>query len=60
MIEQIKQLVKDEKFCVLATVSDSRPYCSLMAYISEEDCRKIYMATLKNTVEKRDVVGEID
>ena len=55
MIEQIKQLVKDEKFCVLATVSDNRPYCSLMAYISEEDCRKIYMATFRNTVKYRNL-----
>ena len=56
MIEQIKQLVKDEKFCVLATVSDRRPYCSLMAYISEEDCRKIYMATPRNTVKYRNLI----
>ena len=56
MIEQIKQLVKDEKFCVLATISNSNPYCSLMAYISEEDCKKIYMATLRNTVKYRNLI----
>jgi len=56
MIEQIKQLVKDEKFCVLASVSDSRPYCSLMAYISEEDCKKIYMTTLRDTVKYRNLI----
>ena len=56
MIEQIKQLVKDEKFCVLATVSNNKPYCSLMAYVSEEECRKIYMATLRNTVKYRNLI----
>ena len=56
MIEKIKQLIKDEKFCVLATVSDSRPYCSLMAYISKEDCSKMYMATLRNTVKYKNLI----
>ena len=56
MIEQIKQLVKDEKFCVLATISNSNPYCSLMAYVSEDDCRKIYMTTLRNTVKYRNLI----
>ena len=56
MIEQMKQLVRDEKFCVLATVSDNNPYCSLMAYVPEEDCSKIYMATHRNTVKYRNLM----
>ncbi|MFC1867876.1 pyridoxamine 5'-phosphate oxidase family protein [Thermodesulfobacteriota bacterium] len=61
MIEQMKQLVKDEKFCVLATVMDNKPYCSLMAYVPEKDCCKIYMATHRNTIKYRNLTqnGEV-
>lgn len=50
MIEQMKQMVKDDKFCVLATSSDNNPYCSLMAYAPSDDCTRIYMVTRKDTV----------
>ncbi len=50
MIEQMKQLVKDEKFCVLATSSDNNPHCSLMAYATDDDCRRLYMITRKSSV----------
>ena len=46
MFEKIKALVKEKDICVLSTVSeDARPHCSLMAYVSDEKCREIYMAT---------------
>jgi nitroimidazol reductase NimA-like FMN-containing flavoprotein (pyridoxamine 5'-phosphate oxidase superfamily) len=45
----MKKLVKEKDLCVLATVSGSRPHCSLMAYVADEDCRKIYMVTLRDT-----------
>lgn len=49
MLEKIKTLLKEQELCVLATVSGDKPYCSLMLYMPEEDCRMIYMATQKNT-----------
>ena len=49
MIEKMKQLVMDEKYCVLATAMDNKPYCSLMAYAVEDDCSKIYMVTKKDS-----------
>lgn len=49
MIEHIKSLVKHQKTCVLATSTDDKPYCSLMAYVSNEPCDEIYMVTHKNT-----------
>lgn len=49
MIEKMKQIVMDEKYCVLATAMDNKPYCSLMAYAVEDDCSKIYMVTKKNS-----------
>jgi len=52
----MRQLVINEKYCVLATVSDNKPYCSLMAYVSEEDCSKIYMVTHKDTTKYRNLM----
>jgi nitroimidazol reductase NimA-like FMN-containing flavoprotein (pyridoxamine 5'-phosphate oxidase superfamily) len=49
MLDKMKALVKQKDICVLATVSGDKPYCSLMAYVTDEDCRKIYMATRKQT-----------
>jgi len=49
MLPKMKKLVKEKDLCVLATVSGSRPHCSLMAYVADEDCRKIYMVTLRDT-----------
>jgi nitroimidazol reductase NimA-like FMN-containing flavoprotein (pyridoxamine 5'-phosphate oxidase superfamily) len=49
MLEKMKALVRKKNICVLATVSDHKPYCSLMAYITDALCKEIYMATHKNT-----------
>ena len=49
MLEKTKELVRKKNICVLATVSDLKPYCSLMAYITDAICKEIYMATHKNT-----------
>jgi nitroimidazol reductase NimA-like FMN-containing flavoprotein (pyridoxamine 5'-phosphate oxidase superfamily) len=49
MLEKMKALVRKKNICVLATVSDHKPYCSLMAYITDALCKEIYMVTHKNT-----------
>jgi nitroimidazol reductase NimA-like FMN-containing flavoprotein (pyridoxamine 5'-phosphate oxidase superfamily) len=49
MLEKMKRLVKDGDICVLATVSEGKPHCSLMAYVSDEGCREIYMVTKRET-----------
>ena len=49
MLDEIKRLVKAKNICVLATVSDGEPHCSLMNYVTDDDCSEIYMATLKTT-----------
>ena len=50
MLATMKALVKEKDICVLATASaDAVPYCSLMAYVCDEACRKIYMATHNST-----------
>ena len=42
MIEKMKALAKQRDMCVLATVADGIPHRSLMAYVTDEDCREIY------------------
>lgn len=45
MLGRIKSLVREKDICVLATVSGHKPHCSLMAYVTDDDCREIYMVT---------------
>lgn len=49
MLEKMKNFIKNKNICVLSTVSDNKPYCSLMAYITDASCEEIYMVTHKNT-----------
>jgi nitroimidazol reductase NimA-like FMN-containing flavoprotein (pyridoxamine 5'-phosphate oxidase superfamily) len=49
ILEKMTALVRKKNVCVLATVSDNKPYCSLMAYITDGTCKEIYMVTHKNT-----------
>ena len=49
LLDRIKALVRDKEMCVMATVSGSEPYCSLMAYAVGDDCREIYMVTHRKT-----------
>ena len=49
MLERIKALVKEKDICVLATVGGDKPHCSLMAYVTDDDCREIYMVTYKES-----------
>lgn len=49
MIDQIKAIVKQQRTCVLATIAGNKPYCSLMAYATDNKCEQIYMVTHKNT-----------
>jgi len=49
MFEIVKNLILSKDVCVLATINKDRPHCSLMAYVAEEDCRRVYMATRSDT-----------
>ena len=55
MIEKMKQILMNEKYCVLATAMDNRPHCSLMAYAVGEDCKRIYMVTHKDSDKYRNL-----
>lgn len=49
MLDRMKALVREKDICVLATVSADKPHCSLMAYVTDEDCSEIYMVTHRKT-----------
>lgn len=43
MMERMIQLLKEHHTCVLATCSENRPHCSLMAYVADDSGRVVYM-----------------
>ena len=49
MLETMKALAKEKDICVMATVANGKPHCSLMAYVTSDDCQEIYMVTRRNT-----------
>lgn len=49
MLEKMKEIVKGNDLCVLATVSEGRPHCSLMSYISDEEGQEVYLVSHKET-----------
>ena len=57
MLKKMKKLMKDKDVCVLATVLDNVPHCSLMSYVPDRDCREIYMITQKGTKKFRNLAA---
>jgi len=55
MLAEMKKLVREKNICVLATIAGNKPYCSLMAYATNEDCTEIYMATHRSTKKFRNL-----
>ncbi len=49
MLEQMKDIVKSNDLCVLATVAEGKPHCSLMSYLSNEEGNEVYMISQKQT-----------
>ena len=49
MMNKIKELIRENSMCVLATCIDNKPHCSLMAYLADEQAETIYMVTRKDT-----------
>ncbi len=49
MINTAKKIISENKICVLATCYNDLPNTSLMKYICDESCFKIYMLTLKGS-----------
>jgi len=56
MRDDIQKMIAENKVCVMATVADGVPHCSLMSYATADDGREIYMATLKDTRKYRNLM----
>jgi nitroimidazol reductase NimA-like FMN-containing flavoprotein (pyridoxamine 5'-phosphate oxidase superfamily) len=56
MLESMKALVREKDICVLATISGTRPHCSLMAYTANDSCLEIYMVTHRRTTKYQNLM----
>jgi nitroimidazol reductase NimA-like FMN-containing flavoprotein (pyridoxamine 5'-phosphate oxidase superfamily) len=57
MLDKMKALVREKDLCVLATVSDDKPHCSLVAYTTNSEGTEIYMVTHKKTRKYRNLIA---
>ena len=57
MRDDIRKMISENNVCVMATVANGAPHCSLMSYATDDECREIYMATLKDTKKYRNLVA---
>lgn len=57
MLEQMKSLAREQNICVLATDAGGKPYCSLMAYVTDDACREIYMVTHSRTKKYQNLIN---
>jgi nitroimidazol reductase NimA-like FMN-containing flavoprotein (pyridoxamine 5'-phosphate oxidase superfamily) len=57
MLEEMQALAREKNSCVLATIVDSKPYCSLMAYVTNTACNEIYMVTHRQTQKFQNLVA---
>ena len=53
----IQDLIRSNNVCVLATVSEREPHCSLMSYAADIDCREIYMITQRESKKFHNLEG---
>lgn len=56
MIDRMLALLRKQNMCVLATCDEDKPYCSLMAYVTDDEGRTVYMVTLENSRKYRNLV----
>jgi general stress protein 26 len=57
MLDKMKGIIRSQDICVLATVSGNKPHCSLMAYLTDEECRTIYLITHKHTTKYQNLAA---
>ena len=57
MLKEMKALAREKNSCVLATIVDAKPYCSLMAYVTNRACTEIYMVTHRQSQKYRNLIA---
>jgi len=55
MRNDISDLIQSNNVCVLATVSEGKPHCSLMSYSTNNDSNEIYMITQRESKKYRNL-----
>lgn len=50
MLDRMKNMLRQNDLCALATCRDDKPHCSLMTYVTDEEGLTVYMITNKKTV----------
>jgi nitroimidazol reductase NimA-like FMN-containing flavoprotein (pyridoxamine 5'-phosphate oxidase superfamily) len=55
MISIAKKMISDNNLCVLSTCGDRQPNTSLMQYICDESCTKLFMITLKGSQKQQNI-----
>lgn len=56
MLKEMKALAREKNICVLATITDRKPYCSLMAYVTDKTCTEMYMVTHKQSKKYQNLI----
>jgi nitroimidazol reductase NimA-like FMN-containing flavoprotein (pyridoxamine 5'-phosphate oxidase superfamily) len=51
--DEMKNLLKASRMCVLCTCAEGKPHCSLMAYVTDDSVTTVFMVTLKETQKYR-------
>lgn len=55
MINNVKNMILENNLCVLSTCNNDLPNSSLMQYICNENCTKIYVITLKDSTKYQNI-----
>ena len=55
MITTAKNMIADNNLCVLSTCGDGQPNSSLMQYICDASCTKLFMLTLKGSQKQQNI-----
>jgi len=57
MLQEMKALAREKNSCVLATIVDTKPYCSLMAYVTNRACTEIFMVTHRQSQKFQNLIA---
>lgn len=60
LLNSVEGLIRNHGTCVLATAGDSEPHCSLMSYVPDPECRRVYMVTLSNTKKFENLIDNVN
>jgi nitroimidazol reductase NimA-like FMN-containing flavoprotein (pyridoxamine 5'-phosphate oxidase superfamily) len=57
MLAKMKDIVRGNSLCVLATVAEGKPHCSFMSYVADDECHEIFMISHKQTKKYTNVMA---